>query len=71
MFNKAAGQHLCLIKLQVSGTGERLWHRCFPVNFAEQIRTPFSENTSGGGFCRVKLFKKFNVLLAKALLTIK
>ena len=24
-----------------------LWHRCFPVNFAKFLRTPFLENTSG------------------------
>ena len=25
----------------------RLWHRCFPVNFAKFSRTPFLQNTSG------------------------
>ena len=25
----------------------RLWHRCFPVNFAKFLRTPFLQNTSG------------------------
>ena len=25
----------------------RLWHRCFPVNFAKFLRTPFSQNNSG------------------------
>ena len=24
-----------------------LWHRCFPVNFARFVRTPFLQNTSG------------------------
>ena len=24
-----------------------LWHRCFPVKFAEFLRTPFLQNTSG------------------------
>ena len=24
-----------------------LWYRCFPVNFAKFLRTPFLENTSG------------------------
>ena len=23
------------------------WHRCFPVNFAKFVRTPFLQNTSG------------------------
>ena len=26
---------------------KRLWHRCFPVNFAKFLRTLFSQNTSG------------------------
>ena len=25
---------------------KRLWHRCFSVNFAKFLRTPFSQNTS-------------------------
>ena len=25
----------------------RLWHKCFPVNFAKILRTPFLQNTSG------------------------
>ena len=34
---------------------KRLWHRCFPVNFAKFLRTPFLQNTSGGCFCKVRL----------------
>ena len=26
---------------------KRLWHRCFAVNFARPLRTPFERNTSG------------------------
>ena len=26
---------------------KRLWERCFPVNFAKFLRTPFLQNTSG------------------------
>ena len=26
---------------------KRLWHRCFPVNFAKFLRKPFLQNTSG------------------------
>ena len=26
---------------------KRLWHRCFPVNFAKFLRAPFLQNTSG------------------------
>ena len=25
----------------------RVWHRCFPVNFAKSLRIPFLQNTSG------------------------
>ena len=27
---------------------KKLWHRHFRVNFAKFLRTPFSQNTSGG-----------------------
>ena len=38
-----------LIKLQAPATllKKKLWHRCFPVNFAKFLRTPFSQSTSG------------------------
>ena len=26
------------------------WHRCFPVDFAKYLKTPFLQNTSGGYF---------------------
>ena len=29
---------------------KRLWHRCFPVNFAKFLGAPFSQNSSGGCF---------------------
>ena len=29
---------------------KRLWHRCFPVNFAKFLKTPFLQNTSGDCF---------------------
>ena len=38
-FNKVAG-HCNFIKM-------KLWHRCFPMNFAKFLRTPFLQNTSG------------------------
>ena len=48
-FIKFTGKHLCqslfLIKLQASGLQlfkkKKLWHRCFPVNFAKFLGTPF------------------------------
>ena len=40
-FNKAEGlRPASLLK-------KRLWHRCFPVNVAKFLRTPFLQNTSG------------------------
>ena len=29
---------------------KRLWHRCFPVNFAKFLKRPFLQNTSSGCF---------------------
>ena len=36
----------------------RLWHRCFPVNFAKFLRTPFLQNTSSGCFCSMYTVNK-------------
>ena len=43
---------------------KRLWRRCFPVNFAKFLRTPFSQNTSG----RLLLSKEF---LLQAIITLQ
>ena len=48
-FAKFTGKHLCqsLFFNKVAGLRpatllkKRLWHRCFPVNFAKFLRTPF------------------------------
>ena len=45
-FNKAAGMR----PKACNFIKKRLWRRCFPVNFAKFIRTPFLQNTSGGCF---------------------
>ena len=58
-FAKFTGKHLCqsLFFNKVAGLRsatllkKRLWHRCFPVNFAKFLRTPFLHNTSSGCFC--------------------
>ena len=48
-----ARESLFLIKLQIWGARpailfkKRLWHRCFPVNFAKFLWIPFLQNTSG------------------------
>ena len=54
-FTKFTGKHLrqSLFFNKVVGTRpatllkKRLWHRCFPVNFAKFLITPFLQNTSG------------------------
>ena len=54
-FAKFTGTHLCqslfFNKVADLRTAtllqKRLWHRCFPVNFAKFLRKPFSQNTSG------------------------
>ena len=60
-FAKFTGKNLCqslfLIKLQASRPATliktRLWHRCFPVNFAKFPRNFFlKKNTSDGCFCK-------------------
>ena len=42
------------------GITEKLWHRCFPVDFAKYLRTPFLQNTSRRVLLETKecLFKK-------------
>ena len=54
-FAKFTGKHLyqSLFFNKVRGLSpatllkKRLWHRCFPVNFAQFPKTPFLQNTSG------------------------
>ena len=54
-FLKFTGKHLCksLLFNKVAGLRpatllkKKLWHRCFPMNFAKFLRTPFLRNTSG------------------------
>ena len=54
-FTKFIGKHLCqsisLNKVAGLRTGtllkKRLWHRCFPVNFAKFLRTHFLQNKPG------------------------
>ena len=51
-----------------------LWHRCFPVNFAKLLRTPFLQNTSGRLLLKYsilprKYFYKFHLVLMSVNLT--
>ena len=53
IFNKVAGLRLATL------LEKRLWNRCFPVNFAAFLRTPFLENTSLRLLLKVKYFPSF------------
>ena len=58
-FAKFIGKHLCQSFFFNKVAGLRpatllkkgLWDRCFPVNFAKILRTPFFQNIFGGCFC--------------------
>ena len=45
-FAKRTGKHLCQ-SLIFNKVADRLWLRCFPVNFMKFSRTSFLQNTSG------------------------
>ena len=71
-FAKFTGKHLCqsLFFNKITGLRtatllkKRLLHRCFPVNFAKFLRTPFLQNSSGR--LLLKVFLIFNYLKGKA-----
>ena len=52
--NRNAGRPVTLLK-------KRLWHRCFPVNFAKFLRHLFYRTPLGDYFCNVP-YKKFLLL---------
>ena len=55
-----------LIKLEASACSfikKRLWHRCFPVNFAKFLRTSFLQNTSGWLLLTFLVLPSFRVAL--------
>ena len=41
-FNKVAGLRPAILLILLK---KRLWHRCFPVNFAKFLKTPFLKRT--------------------------
>ena len=63
-FAKFIGKHLCksFFFNKVAGLRpatllkKRLWHRCFLVNFAKFLRTPFLQNTSERLLLYIRLF---------------
>ena len=46
------------IKFRATLLKKRLWRRCFPVNFAKFLRTPFLKNTSAFVVRRNAKYKK-------------
>ena len=64
-FAKFTGKHLCqsIFFNKVAGLRpatllkKRLWHRCFPANFAKFLRTPFLQNTSLFSYSSVSSIK--------------
>ena len=42
---------------------KRLWHRCFPVNFAKLSRTSFLQNTSGRLLVFIKGYKSIKKMI--------
>ena len=67
-FAKFTRKHLCqgLFFNKVAATAllkKRLWHRCFPLNFAKFLRTPFLQNTSRQVLLLSRLLKNFSFLL--------
>ena len=62
-FNKVAGlRSLTLIK-------NKLWCRCFPVNFAKLLRTPFLQNASGRLLLYRVCLKKFTFAKLRQILS--
>ena len=67
-FAKFTGKHLCqslffnkVASLRpVTLLKKRLWHRCFPVNFAKFLRIVFLQNTSGRLLLQVRLKSMLN-----------
>ena len=57
MTRRYSGKHKCwcllLIKLQTWRPAKRLRHRCFPVNIAKFLKTPFLQNIFGSCFCKM------------------
>ena len=67
---KFAGKHLCQSHFlnKVAGLRfttllkKRLWHRCFPMNFAKFLRTPFLQNISAELLLYVRMPSEKNII---------
>ena len=64
-FNKVAGLR------PATFLKERIWHSCFPVNFAKFLRTPFLQNTSGGCFWKILKIRCQNIYMWKWSLSLR
>ena len=67
-FTKFTGKHLCLSLFFIKAAGlrpatllkKRLWHGCFPVNFAKFSKHLFSKKPLDNRFCK---FIKYKTLI--------
>ena len=66
-FEKFNGKHLCQslffhkiagLRTQVFTSTQKLWHKCFPVNFMKLSRTLFSQNTTRRPFDPLENIRK-------------
>ena len=64
-FVKFTGKHLCQSLRPPTLLKKRLWHRCFPVNFAKFLRTTFLKNISGGCYEFLKNELSSKIYVAK------
>ena len=63
-FSKFAGKHPCQVPFynKVAGpdpatlSKKRLWHKCFPTNFAKFLRTPFHRTPLNDCFSTIQHF---------------
>ena len=63
-FAKFTGKHLCQVLFYNKVAGpepatllkKRLWHRCFPMNFAKFLRTPFHRTPLNDCFSTIQHF---------------
>ena len=58
---KFTAKHLCLRPATL--LKKRLWHRCFPVNFAKFLRLPFLQNSSKPLLLYSETFWKKKIIL--------
>ena len=55
-FAKFTGKHLCQVLFIKTLLKKRLWHRCFLMNFAKFLRTPFHRTPLNDCFSTIQHF---------------